>query len=246
MINMNNNHSLFGESFDQLTSEINRLGYDGVLYSFFPRPMYLNSKIQPVLQYSDGYAPFVSHYLENNYGNRDFILRLALEGRNTPINWWEEIASGDVSPEEAEVTLDSRQNFGIQHGISIPVLSGSFAIAGISVICKSGDDEHFEKLNDRSLSELKALASSYHTKIIMSQEGMRFFIEPLLERLNDTKRKVLKHLLSNQPMKTIPETEGISQKYAEKVILMMRKEFGDISTNELLYILGMVHIHQYL
>ena len=80
----------------------------------------------------------------------------------------------------------------------------------------------------------------------MSQEGMRFFIEPLLERLNDTKRKVLKHLLSNQPMKTIPETEGISQKYAEKVILMMRKEFGDISTNELLYILGMVHIHQYL
>jgi len=152
MINMNNNHSLFGESFDQLTSEINRLGYDGVLYSFFPRPMYLNSKIQPVLQYSDGYAPFVSHYLENNYGNRDFILRLALEGRNTPINWWEEIA----------------------------------------------------------------------------------------------KRKVLKHLLSNQPMKTIPETEGISQKYAEKVILMMRKEFGDISTNELLYILGMVHIHQYL
>ena len=243
---MNTNHSLFGESFDQLISEIEKLGYDGVLYSFFPRPMYLNSKIQPVLQYSESYAPFVSHYLENNYGNRDFILRLALEGRNTPINWWEEIDSGDVSPEEAEVTLDSRQNFGIQQGISIPVLSGSFAIAGISAIRKTGSDADFKKLNDRSLPELKQLASNYHTKIIMSQEDMRFFIEPLLERLNETKKKVLKHLLSNQPMKTIPETEGISQKYAEKVILIMRKEFGDISTNELLYILGMVHIHQYL
>jgi hypothetical protein len=246
MNNMTNNHTLFGESFDQLVLAIKQLGYDDVLYSFFPRPMYLNSKIQPVLQYSEGYAPFVSHYLENNYGNCDFILRLALEGRNTPIDWWEEIANGDVSPEEAEVTLDSRQKFGIQQGISIPVLSGSFAIAGISVISKTGSEADFKKLNDKSLEKLTKLASNYHTKIIMSQEDMRFFIEPLLERLNETKKKVLKHLLSNQPMKTIPETEGISQKYAEKVILIMRKEFGDISTNELLYILGMVHIHQYL
>ena len=243
---MTNNHSQFGENFDQLVLAIKQLGYDGVLYSFFPRPMYLNSKIQPVLQFSESYGPFVSHYLENNFGNRDFILRLALEGRNTPIDWWQEIASGDVLPEEAEVTRDARQKFGIQQGISIPVLSGSFAVAGISVFSKSGTDLDFTELNDKSLEALTKLASNYHTRIIMSQEDMRFFIEPLLKRLNDTKKKVLKHLLSNQPMKTIPETEGISQKYAEKVILIMRKEFGDISTNELLYILGMVHIHQYL
>jgi hypothetical protein len=80
----------------------------------------------------------------------------------------------------------------------------------------------------------------------MSREDMRFFIEPLLARLNDTKKKVLLHLVSGQLMKTISETHGISHRYAEKVILNMRKEFGDISTNELLYILGMVHIHEYI
>ena len=109
-----------------------------------------------------------------------------------------------------------------------------------------GNDAEFQALKKKSLPELTTLASNYHSRIIMSEEDMRFFIEPLLKRLNDTKKKVLKHLLSNQPMKTISETEGISHKYAEKVILKMRKEFGDISTNELLYILGMVHIHQYL
>ncbi len=75
---------------------------------------------------------------------------------------------------------------------------------------------------------------------------MSLFIQPLLERLNDTRRKVLKHLVSGHPMKTIPDTSGISQRYAEKVLIDVRKEFGNISTNELIYILGMVHIHEHL
>ena len=155
-------------------------------------------------------------------------------------------AYGNVSEAEANVTQDAKQNFGIHHGLSLPVLSGSFAVSGISVVSMSNDIEKFEKLKSQSMAQLEEAASNYHTKIIMSREDMRFFIEPLLGRLNDTKKKVLKHLLSNQPMKTIPETSDISQKYAEKVILKMRKEFGNISTNELLYILGMVHIHEYL
>ena len=241
-----NKHTIFGETFDGLVSEIKQIGFDGVLYSFFPRPMYLNSKIQPVLHFSENFTPFVTHYLENDYGNSDFILRLALEGRSEPIDWWEEINAGNVSETEASVTLDAKQNFGIHHGLSLPVLSGSFAVSGISVVSMSNDIEKFEKIKSQSMAQLQEVSSNYHTKIIMSREDMRFFIEPLLGRLNDTKKKVLKHLLSNQPMKTIPETAGISQKYAEKVILKMRKEFGNISTNELLYILGMVHIHEYL
>ena len=210
-----NKHTIFGETFDGLVSEIKQIGFDGVLYSFFPRPMYLNSKIQPVLHFSENFTPFVTHYLENNYGNCDFILRLALEGRSEPIDWWEEISSGNVSEAEANVTQDAKQNFGIHHGLSLPVLSGSFAVSGISVVSMSNDIEKFEKLKSQSMAQLEEAASNYHTKIIMSREDMRFFIEPLLGRLNDTKKKVLKHLLSNQPMKTIPETSDISQKYAE-------------------------------
>ena len=244
--NLAEKNILFGKDFQKLVAETMQLGYDGALYTFFPRPMYMNSKIQPVFQYSDSYSSFVAHYLDSNYGNRDFILRLAFEGRSKPIDWWEEINSGNVSKEEANVIHDARLNFNIQQGLSIPVLSGSFAIAGISVISMSKGREHFQTIKSQSLEQLKQAASAYHTKIITSKEDTRFFVEPLLAQFNGAKKKVLRHLISNQQVKTLPETTGFSQKYAEKVILDMRKDFGDISTNELLYILGMINAHEYL
>lgn len=244
--NLAEKNILFGKDFQKLVAETMKLGYDGVLYSFFPRPMYLNAKIQPVLQYSDSYSSFVAHYLDSNYGNRDFILRLALEGRSKPIDWWEEIDSGNISKEEADVIDDARLNFNIQQGLSIPVLSGSFAIAGISVISISKSREHFQTIKSQSLEQLIQVASAYHTKIITSREDTLFFVEPLLASLNDAKKKVLRHLISNQKVQTFPETTGFSQKYAEKMILEIRKDFGDISTNELLYILGMINVHEYL
>ena len=53
-------------------------------------------------------------------------------------------------------------------------------------------------------------------------------------------------MLTFQPMKSIPHTFGIAPRYAEKVLLGIRQEFGNITSNELLYILGMVNIHEYL
>lgn len=244
--NMIENTALFGAAFDTLTKQIEQLGFDGVLYSFHPKPVYMNTKIQPVLQYSDSLASFVAHYLKNNYGNKSFITRLAMAGRRDPIDWWEEENAGNLSQSEGDVIRDAKHNFGIHNALAIPVLVSSFAIAGVSVMSMSEDRGHFEKLKSQSLEPLKDYASNYHTQIIMSREEMRFFIEPLLARLSDTKKKVLLHLVSGQPMKTISETHDISHRYAEKVILNMRKEFGDISTNELLYILGMVHIQEYL
>ncbi len=132
-------------AFDILAGEVERLGWDGVLYTFFPKPMYMNSEIQPVFHYSKAFEPFVLHYLKNDYGNRDFILRLALEGREGPVDWWEEISKGSVSEKEKMVTTDAKINFGIHHGLSIPSLSGSFAVAGISVMSMDEDFDHFKK-----------------------------------------------------------------------------------------------------
>ncbi len=232
--------------FSTLEDKINALGFDGVLYSFYPKPMYMNQSIQPVLHYSDSFAPFVAHYIEHNYGNRDFVLNMALQGRTEPVDWWQEIEQGNVSPEEQEVTQDARDNFGIQHGVSIPVLYGTFAIAGISVISSEPDKAKFQALKAQSLDSLYDIATYYHSKVIKSTKELHFFILPLLESLNDTKRKVLKHLVSGQPMKTIENIHGVKQRYAEKVLLEIRKEFGGITVNELIYILGMINILEYL
>ena len=68
--------------------------------------MYINSNVQPVLHFSDSFAPYIAYYLKNDYGNRDFVLLLALQGRREPIDWWEEIEDGNVTKEEEEVTQD--------------------------------------------------------------------------------------------------------------------------------------------
>jgi len=239
--------SLYSQKlFDELNFKISEMGFNGVLYSFYPKPMYMNKTIQPVLHYSDSLSPFIAHYIENNYGNSDFVLRLALEGRSEPVDWWHEVHHGGVSRAEKRVTEDARRYFNIQHGLSIPVLFGTFAIAGISVISHNPDEAYFQRLKNKSINKLRKLATQYHSEIIKSTKELNYFILPLLENLTPTKRKVIKHLLSGHPMKRIEEIYGIKQKYAEKVLADIRQEFGGISANELIYILGMINIIEYL
>ena len=236
----------FGDEFATLTKAVSDLGFDGVLYSFYPKPMYMSKDVQPVLHYSASLAPFVAHYIQHNYGNRDFVLRLALQDWKKAIDWWEEINAGHVSREERAVTEDARKHFGIQYGLSVPALRGTFAIAGMSVISKNQSLAHFQNLKKTHLAQLFTLASDYHATVINSKESLRFFIQPLLENLNTTQKTELKHLLTGKPMKTIPHTFGIAPRYSEIVLLGIRQEFGNITSNELLYILGMVNIHEYL
>lgn len=238
--------NLFGETFAELTKCVSELGFGGVLYSFYPKPMYMNAKVQPVLHFSSSFAPFVAHYLKNNYGNRDFVLRLALQGLEKPLDWWEAIHAGLVTPEEQAVTEDARQNFGIHHGLSIPVLRGTFAVAGISVFSKNPQLSHYEALKQATQEKLQEVAKAYHKTIMRSKEELRFFTYPLIESLNSTEKKVLSHVLTGRPMKSIAHELQVSSRYGEKVLRNLRQEFGDISSNELIYILGMVHIHEYL
>jgi DNA-binding CsgD family transcriptional regulator len=236
----------FGDNFELLTTSIQALGFDDVLYSFYPKPMYLNKDVQPVLHFSSGFESFVEHYIKHDFGNRDFVLRLALQGRTEPVDWWQEIESGSVSPEEQFVTETARNDFHIHHGLSIPVLFGTFAIAGISVTSRKPDRKYFDFLKEKCTKKLFELGDEYHRGIIKSRAELHFFILPLLESLSDTKKKVLKHLMSGQPMKAIEHHYGITPRYAEKVLRNIRKEFGNISTHELLYIMGMINMHEYL
>lgn len=232
--------------FIKLVSDVLELGFDGVLYSFIPKPIYANKEIQPRLEYSKRFVPYVSHYLKHDYGRNDFVIRLCSEGRSEPIDWWEEINAGNLSDAERVVTEDAKNLFGIHEGLSIPVPSGKFAIAGISVICIKEDADYFQKIKHESLNTLQTYANAYHANVVQSHKKMQSFIYPLIDSLSDTKKKVLKHLISGQPMKTIPHNYGISQRFAEKTLIGIRKDFGNISTNELMYMLGMINMDEYL
>lgn len=232
--------------FISLKKNIKRLGFDGVLYSFFPRAMYLDNKTQPLIHYCNTLNPFVQHYFANNYGNNDFVIRLIDERGIEPIDWWHEINSGNVTKEEKAVTFDARNNFNIEYGLTMPVLSGSFAMGAISVISKNNDLEYFQEIKNNHIIELNELATDYHFYILSSHEKVRFFVQPLFDNLNQTKKNVIKHLISGKPMKTITSKYSISQRYAEKTLINIRSEFGHISTNEFIYSLGVCNIDRYL
>ena len=237
---------MFGEEFERLNDAICDMGFDGVLYSFYPKPMYLHEHAQPLLHYSQSYSAFTNHYIANNYGNRDFVLRLAFNGNNVWIDWWDEIEKGNVTKEEQEVTEDARKNFNIHHGLSIPLLDGTYAIAGISVISMNPDKKVFAQLKEKHIEDLRKAATSYHSAILHSKKELCFFVRPLLDNLSPPKKKVLKHLMRGEPLKMIEHREAISRRYAEKTLLTIRREFGNISTNELMYILGMLNVQEIL
>ena len=47
-------------------------------------------------------------------------------------------------------------------------------------------------------------------------------------------------------MKYISDHEDISTRYAEKLLIELRKQFGNITSNELIYLLGLLNISEHL
>lgn len=232
--------------FDQLLEEVRALGFDDVLYSFIPKPLYFHPKLQPKLHFSDGLASFVRYYIDNDFGNRDFVLRLANEGVVEPIDWWYEIDSGNVSSLEKEVTLAAKNLFGIHHGLSISVPHGKFAICGISVTSNERNREKFDNLKASSIKRLSELAHSYHMLIISQTNEVDYFISPIIESLSRKKLMVLQHLLSGSPITEIENHYPISRRYAEKLLIQIKQELGCKSTYELMYILGTIKFDIFL
>ena len=242
-----NSSSVFGSDFDELDQKIKNLGFDGVIYSFYPKTFHKNQDFQPIIQFSESYAPFVEHYIKQNYGNRDFVLRLAFRGSRKFIDWWEEINKGVVKKDEQEVTYDARDNFGIQNGLTIPILKGADAIAGISVISFNPSLETFQNLKAETLEQLIIYADEYHAKILSSNDQICYFFESIVENFDLPKKQVLKHVLLGKSFKNIDETApDISPKYAEKILANIRKEFGNIKTPQLIYLLGRMDAEKYL
>lgn len=227
--------------FNSLIKQIKNMGFDGVLYSFYPMYMY-NKKIQPVLHTCGKFTSFAEHYLKNNYGNRDFIMRLALQGQ-TEIDWWQEINAGNVNDEEKEVTEDAKHNFGIHHGFTIIIPFYKFAAAAISIISTNDGVDNFQSIKNMHLTVLHKHVNEYHEHVIDSRKMLQLFVNPILDKLNNNAKRVLKHLISGRPMREIPD---ISQKFAEKILLGLRDDFGGVTTNQLIHILGIINLQKYL
>lgn len=230
------------KKFQVLEAVVLNAGFDALLYTFIPKLALKAESIKPVFQYSEHYKPFIEHYFEHDYNKHDFLIRLVESGEMDFIDWWEVAESIELSSEEKHVNSVARHDFGISKGITFPTLSSDAGIAGV---CAVQIDRKVEPVNKELLRYLQACSRVYHDHMIINQDDRYNFILPILESLTPRKKAVLKHLISGKPMKKIVE-QGISERYADKLLFELRKEFGNISKNEFIYMLGLLNISEYL
>lgn len=230
------------DKFSILEEVMAKAGFDAVLYSFYPKLSQLAKSLQPVFQFSRGYKPLLENYQKENFSDNDFVIRLVTEGAVEPIDWWFHAKKVKISVQEKKVNHIARHQFGVTKGICLPTLTNDLGIAGVNLISFKAEDEHRE-LDAENLENLHNCARMYHNHIMISKNEQSQFILPILDILTPKKKLVIKHLISGKPMKSI---EGVTERYAEKLLLELRKGFGNISKNELIYLLGLINISEYL
>jgi len=233
------------DKFSELEDEVTSSGFDGVLYTFIPKLSRLTESLQPVFQFSESYAELIENYQEQNFDRNDFTIRLIEDGKLSIIDWWVEAQKLSLNKEEKHVIEITKNKFGVRKGITFPTLSNDLGIAGASVISFK-PDYATKKIEPKILEHLKTCCRMYHDHTMIHQDARYEFILPILKTLTTKKKIVLKYLISGQPMKNINETADITTRYAEKLLLELRKDFGDISKNELIYFLGLLNITEYL
>lgn len=233
------------EKFTALELEVTRSGFDGVLYTFIPKLSRLTDSLKPVFQCSENYTPVLEHYKKHDYIKHDFIIKLAEKGKLDIIDRWAEAEKIQLTEKEEEVNKSAKEDFSITKSILFPTLIGDMGIAGVNII--SFKQEYANKTIDpKLLNHLKTCCKTYHDYTMVHQDTRYEFILPLLESLTPKKKVVLKYLITGQPMKNIAEEADITTRYAEKLLVELRKDFGDISINELIYFLGLLNITEYL
>lgn len=216
-----------------------------MLYTFIPKLTRLSVSLQPVFQHTDSYLPFLKNYQKNNFSRYDFVIRLVEEGKLDTIDWWEEAAKIELSKKEKYVNHIAKETYGITKGISFPTLSNDMGFAGVSII--SFKDSYANKIiNADAIRHLKKCSRQYHDHAMIHQDARHKFILPILQTLTPKKVLLIKYLISGKPMKYISDEVDISTRYAEKLLIKLRKQFGNITTNELIYLLGLLNISEYL
>jgi len=233
------------KKFSELEHEVTLAGFDGVLYTFIPKLSRLSKSLQPVFQFSKTYSEIVENYQKQNFARNDFTIRLVEKGKLSIIDWWVEAKKISLNKEEKNVIKITKEKFGISKGITFPTLSNDMGIAGVSIINFKPEYAN-KKIDSEILEHLKTCCRIYHDHTLIHQDARYEFILPILETLTPKKKSVLKHLISGQPMKSITKESNITTRYAEKLLVELRKDFGDISKNELIYYLGLLNITEYL
>lgn len=222
-----------------------RLGYDGGTYTFLPQLQFEAMKDLPTIFQSTSAYPtgFIKQYTDERLDQSDFTMRKILEGDMAPMDWREYELTGLLSKEEVAVIKLAREAYGINNALSIPIMHEEHGGAGASVISYKPDDA-FKTLKNETLESLVAITKLFHGHIFNLEALTDKFIQPILGKLKPNEVIILKYKASGKLMKNIQAETGLSESYASNMLGDLRKKMGGLSTDRLMYLLGLLNTFQ--
>lgn len=232
--------------FRELELAANQLGFEHISYTYVPDLLRrLLTELSPVFKLSSNYrTEFIEHYNQCNFGQHDFTIKRIAQMASEPINWWEEASQRNLSVEEKNIIEVAREDYGLRHGVTIPVFSDGSSIAGVSVT--SGEkDPLFALLYQERVKYMTLIARMFSDRVLQLPQTRAHFLEPFLNLLSATEKNVLMLLSRGDNLKAIASELKLDYKYlANTVISSLRRKFGDIPRDQLLYQAGLIGFDQ--
>lgn len=245
----------FEEAFLVLEKEVLHLGFDGVLYTYIPKPLVCSRfDIKPVYKVSREYPTlFLEHYTEARYDLNDPLIAAVTAGVKDPITWWGSICKSyrNTDVKSDEVILTAR-HYGIGNGVTIPLMSNAHGISGASII--SEDEHRFDALLEQRLPQLTRRIQLFHHLVLANKTVyLGTFFRPLLTLLSSTEIGFVKGLAEGKSPPRIASELNRSEKYLDQVMRNVRRKVSGgnvgespvLNRNQLMYYAGLLNILEY-
>ncbi len=226
------------EAFKVYERQVENLGFYGAGYGIAPI-LYIKSglSVRSVFKVSEERdSKFLQHYQEANFEQDDFTVNRLRKGENKVMDWWKVERQGQLSQAEKHVITVARDDYGVQNGITIPLMNNAYGIAAASVWCKEKNGR-YTKLLKENYQSLIICTQAFHKHVMTTSRMHHYFLSSVLNRLTEKEKYVIRHLVSGAPMKNI---QHITSAYAEKLVKTLKIKFGDIRTQELIYHTGVL------
>ena len=243
----------FSSAFELLEKSVNSLGFEGVLYTYIPKAM-VDHSIQPVYQVSEEYSPqYLDHYTSARFDRYDPLIRAVAGGESQPITWWGQTCSKYMGKDrESFEVIATSKNYGINNGVTLPLMSSSKGISGASFISCEKDRE-FNLLLEERLEQLELRTRLFHSMVTANAQFSTRFTQPLMNSLSDTEKRFIFGLAAGNSPARIAAELNRSEKYLEQVMLRIRRKLSGVAPdeaptlnrNQILYYAGLLNILEF-
>ena len=249
------NATHFDGAFQVFENEVHRLGFDGALYTFIPKLLLDSNFItEPVYKVTDSFSQdYLTHYAQARFDRHDPLIKAVQDGVSHTVDWWGEIAETYKAQSDlSRMVIDEARSYGIQNGLTIPLMSGQQGISGASIISRE-EQPAFERLTNQKLSELQRVTHLFHSLVGCNVGYLSGFSRPMLEILSNKERLYLAELARGKSAPEIAYSLSTTTKYLEQLMLKIRRKLSGvgpydtptINRNQVMYYAGLMNLLDY-